>query len=245
VIVIDPRTGSGELEPLFKSYGIDVIKDTLTFGDFAFSGNGPNGAVGVGIERKRMNDLVASIRDKRLSGYQLPGLLKTYDYVYLLIEGIFRVGKSGAIEIYVHKAWRNMIAGTRTVTYREIDHYVASLTHMCGVNVLYTGTKEQTVEQIISRYRWWNDKEWSKHGSFDQIYTHVPDPIGRSRLMRRTVSLVDKVAAQLFGVDKKAFELGKKFKTVKQLANATVSELEQVVGKKLASSIMKQINGGK
>jgi excinuclease UvrABC nuclease subunit len=63
--------------------------------------------------------------------------------------------------------------------------------------------------------------------------------------MRRTVSLVDKVAAQLYGVDKKAFELGKKFKTVKQLANASVVELEKVVGKKLAASIAEQMNGGK
>ena len=245
MIIIDPRTGSGELEPLFKPYGVDVLKDTLTFGDFSFCGNGPNGTVGIGIERKRMNDLVASMRDKRLSGYQLPGLLKTYDYVSLVVEGIYRISKNGSIEVYVRGTWRNMLAGARTVTYREIDHYLSSLTHLCGVTVLYTSTPAHTVEQIVSRYRWWNDKEWSKHSSFDQIYTHVPDPIGRSRLMQRTVSLVDKVAAQLYGVDKKAFELGKKFKTVKQLANASVVELEKVVGKKLAASIAKQMNGGK
>ena len=63
--------------------------------------------------------------------------------------------------------------------------------------------------------------------------------------MRRTVSLVDKVAAQLYGVDKKAFELGKKFKSVRKLATATEAELVAVVGKKLGASIWLQLNGGK
>ncbi len=242
MINIDPRTGSGELAGLFKQYGVDINVESAAFGDFNFIGSGPNGAVGVGFERKRMNDFVASMRDKRLAGYQLPGLLKTYDFVYLILEGIWKIGDAGQILVYVRGTWRDMIAGSRKVTFKEIDHFLSTLTHLCGVNVLYTATPAETVEVVVSRYQWWS-KDWDKHGSYIQVYAPY-EPPGRSRLMRFNVGLTEKWAAQLYGVDKKALEIAKYFGTPKKLANGTEEQFKKVVGKKLAEKIVKQISGG-
>src|SRR5271166_1849574 len=59
---------------------------TLHAGDFSFLGNGPNDEPWtIGIERKRMRDMVNSIRGGRFSGEQLPKLLN-YDRAYLIFE---------------------------------------------------------------------------------------------------------------------------------------------------------------
>jgi ERCC4-type nuclease len=243
VIIIDKRRGSGELAPLFKGYGIDILEDMLDFADFCFTGNGPNGTVSIGMERKRIGDLISSMRDKRFSGYQLPGLVKNYEYVYLIIEGISRPSSNGNMEVYRKGKWYPLLVGSKMISYREIDHHMATLGHVCGLTIISTSTPEHTAAMVVSRYKWWNDKQWNKHDSYMQIYTPLPESTGRARLLRHHVGLVEKVAAQFIGVDKKAFEFGKKFKSIKDLMNASVGDLEKVVGKKLAGNIYNQING--
>ena len=95
MILLDDRTGSGELLPLFRPYDAPVELARLDFGDACWLGNGATGPELVGVERKTIHDLVSSMRSKRLSGYQLPGLLRTYDWVYLLVEGVWRCGGRG------------------------------------------------------------------------------------------------------------------------------------------------------
>jgi len=98
-IDLDYRTGSGELEKLFLPYGIKVNRTKLEFGDLAFEGRGPHGACSIVIERKRITDLIQSMESRRLSGHQLPGMAERYDYCYLIVEGIWRPGQNGELEI--------------------------------------------------------------------------------------------------------------------------------------------------
>lgn len=257
MIVVDYRTGSKELAAPLRGYGIDIEVDTLEYGDVWFCGNGPDGVgtAAVGIERKRMGDLVDSMRSKRLSGHQLPGLLRTYNFVYLLVEGLWKVGIDGKIQLFNNKyrKWFNMLAGSRPVTFIEVDHYLATLGHVCGVQVMYTATIEHTVSQIVSRYRWWNDKLWEKHDSHNQIYAHY-EPAGRNRIARRSIGIVEKMAAQIYGIDKKAFDVGKRFRTPFEMVAgraATVDDRvrvgdkwDKVVGKKLRDKVVGQLLGG-
>ena len=71
----------------------DLIKDSIIvrmdYGDAMVTGNGPCGQVDIGIERKRIGDLVNSITTGRLSGHQLPGLLAQYYKVYIIVEGMY------------------------------------------------------------------------------------------------------------------------------------------------------------
>jgi ERCC4-type nuclease len=255
MILIDSRIGSKELLPYFKPFGVQVELTELEFGDLCWDGNGPsNSSVMIGVERKTIHDLISSMRSKRLSGKQLPGLLRTYDYVYLVVEGITRVGEQGQMEIWLRKGWVPLRVGSYpqrdptsaprmgsgTILYTEIDHYLSTLTHLCGVSVISTSNPTQTVAWAVSRYKWWSDKRWEQHHAHKEIY--APPPEQRGRRMFSQVSLVGKMAAQITGVDRKAFDVEKKFKSVREMVNAEVKEWEKIkgVGKKLAESIDRQ-----
>lgn len=233
MIILDPRRGSGELEPYFKPYDISVTVSQLDFGDCCFNGNGPDGVALVGVERKVIRDLIASMRDKRLSGHQLPGLLNTYQFVYLIVEGIWHVGANGEIEVRTRRGrkfgWTPLRMGSRPVLYREVDHYLTTLTHICGITVYPTSTPQQTVALIASRYHWFNDKVWSQHDSHQEIYAPYEPAISRGRVFGRTPSLTEKFAAQIPGIDKGAFDIAKYFGSVNQMVSAGVGEWEKVV----------------
>ena len=88
MILVDTRAGSNELiEPLLKA-GLPVEEATLEFGDLAFLGRGEGGKkLTIGIEHKKMGDLVQSMTGGRLAGHQLPGMLGMYDRCWLIAEG--------------------------------------------------------------------------------------------------------------------------------------------------------------
>jgi ERCC4-type nuclease len=76
VLFVDPRSGSKELvRPLTKA-GLPVDASTqLEAGDLFFVGRGDKGAATtIGIEHKKVADLIASLRTGRLQGVQLPGM---------------------------------------------------------------------------------------------------------------------------------------------------------------------------
>lgn len=253
VIAIDPRIGSKELLPYFKPFGVEVDLVPLEFGDVAWWGNGPTGLEFVGVERKVLTDLIQSMRSKRLSGHQLPGLLKTYDHIYLLIEGVWRCGKSGEIEEYYgRRGWCPVrVGGSRGVLYTEVEHYLATLEHLCGVRVVMTSDEERTVAWCVSRYRWWTEKEWEKHDSHVQIYAPYREGerngggrgSSRGTFRPRTIGLTELWAAQLEGVNKKAYEVGKRFKSPMEMANASEQEWVKLLGKKTGMKAARRIRG--
>lgn len=244
---IDPRIGSGELLPHFRPYDVQVELAQLPFGDLMFWGNGYDGPVLVGVELKNIHDLVASMRSNRLSGHQLPGLFNTYAFVILVVQGIWQCGKTGEVEVHAGNGWVPMRSGTRAVLYREVDHYLATLEHKRGVVVKYTANAGQTVAWVVSRYKWWNDKEWAKHDSDEAIYSayDAQSVSRRGSFTPRVAGAVEQVAAQMPGVNKKAYEFGKTFKSVHAMVNAKVEELGEVrgMGKKGAERIWKWLRG--
>lgn len=231
MILLDHRIGSGELKPYFKAFDIQIELTELEFGDCCFEGNGPNGGVLIGVERKRVNDLVSSMRNKRLSGHQLPGLLSTYQYVYLVVEGITRIGDGGQLQVPCRMGkkfvWHDINLGSRSVLYREVDHYLSTLTHICGITVHFTGRERDTAAWIASKYHWWNDKEWHQHSSHMEVYAPVQEDRS-SRWQRRTPTFGEKIASQLPGVSKSAFDIAKHFHNAREMANASIGEWENV-----------------
>ncbi len=249
-ILLDPRVGSGELLPYFKPYDVEVTVESLSFGDAAWWGCGPDGYCLIGVERKVIADMISSMRSDRLSGFQLPGLLETYAYTYLIVEGIWRANPDGYIEVISHNGWIPVRVGPRSVMYRELDHYLATLEHVCGLTVAMTTDPQRTAAWIVSRYKWW-EKEWDKHDSYRSIYAPgPPNEHGHSR--RGSLSPMPKpgpvelVASQIPGVDKKAWAFGRVFKTVRDLVTATPERLEDVdgIGKKGADRIYRWLNHG-
>lgn len=250
MIVLDPRIGSGELLSYFKPYDVEVKVKQLYCGDCMWWGSGPSGPERIGVERKGLSDLVSSMRSNRLSGFQLPKLLAFYNWTYLLIEGVYRCGEGEVVEIRSGgrsrmgrgsgSNWTALRINGKPILYREVDHYLATLQHRCGLNVCWAKDKEQTVAWIVSRYKWW-EKEWGKHDAHEAIYApydHII-PARRGSLTLKEVGPIEMVAAQLPGVAKKAYEFRKVFKSARMVANADVGQLQRVegIGKKGALDI--------
>lgn len=253
MILIDPRSGSGELAYLFAPFDVEALLASseapfhafavtdsddvqLPFGDFCFWGNGADGLTLVGIERKTINDFVSSMRSKRLAGHQLGGLLRTYGVVYIVIEGIWRAGDGGAIETYRRTGWEALYVGRNPVMYREVDHHVATLQHKRGIVFVKTENEKQTVAWIVSRWHWWNDKSWSQHKSDEAIYAEYNPATngGRLSFTQRTVPDAEKMIAQIPGIDAMAYSVAKAFKnaegtpSMEKLMEASAEEIAAV-----------------
>lgn len=247
MMIIDDRVGSKELLPLFQPYDVNVQLGRADSGDIYWWGNGHDGPTMVGVERKVISDMISSMRSNRLSGFQLPKLLDTYGWVYLVLEGVWQCGDGGEIIVLAGRNWIPLRVGSQPVLFRELDHYLATLEHRCGVTVKYTSSPKQTVSWLVSRYKWWTDKEWDEHRSHEAIYAPHEVSMVRRRgsFTRRVVGPVEVHAAQFPGVARKAYEFGKVFRTVHEMVNAEVVRLESVdgIGKKGARRIYDYLRG--
>jgi ERCC4-type nuclease len=236
VITIDDRIGSKELAHLFQPYGIPITLERMDAGDLAWIGKGPRGEVAVGVERKRVDDLLASMQDGRLSGRQLPALARDYDYVYLVIEGIWKPGKEGELQVWEGGEWR-----TRRIHTRAVTNYLMGLTLRAGLICWRTGTKEETVAFIVDQYRMW-EKEWDRHRCHERAYTAAEGDVDRSlelpagRRVRfqewkpREIGAVERVLLQVPGIGaEKARQIGKQFASVADMVNAGEEEWLRVV----------------
>lgn len=231
-IYLDKRTGSGELYPFFPT-GLAKLT-TLEFGDASFTGNGPEGAeVKIGIERKTMRDLLNCMVDGRLSGHQLPGLTASYDYVYLVVEGVYQ-SDPDCIKVRQGKGYAKTSLGSK-----HVDPYLNTLEVVTGVIVRHTLWPKQTANLIHHLYDWWQ-KGYDKHRS------HVGFNVPRTKTTVEKPSLVMRVAKELpkIGWDR-AVVVDKHFRSVEELVNATAEEWAALpgFGPKMAEAIRDAIEG--
>ncbi len=243
MIRLDPRAGSGELAPLFTPYGIRPTIGTLPFGDIEFEGQGPHGECMVGIERKRITDLIQSMQSKRLSGHQLPGMAERFDYAYLIVEGIWRPGPDDALQIN-NGSWST--GPGRAMSYRAIDAYLSTLELKCGMIFRRTATDRETVAVVMNLYHWWRDKSWADHRAHEAVYAPADPIVGRRFFLRhRKPSLVEAIAMQLPGVDRKASAIAKHFASVHAMLSADAKVWAEVdgIGKIGAKKIVEAIRG--
>jgi ERCC4-type nuclease len=252
-IALDYRTGSKELAPLFLPYGIQPEVRKLDFGDIAFEGNGPAGRCAIVIERKQIAELIASIQSRRLSGHQLPGMAEDYDYCYLIVEGIWRPGAEGEMQLGMGSmAGEKSFGGNwhlthgKNILYRAVDNYLSTLELHAGI--LYRRTLDvlETVHMVVDIYRWWNDKQWTEHSSHLGVYAPADPAMGRGRklsLARRNITLAEKWAMQLDRIDTKAQAVAKHFGSARTLANASEADWMGIygIGKPTAKQIVAAI----
>ena len=237
---LDRRIGSGELEQPLVRLGIPVEILTLDFADCAFLGHGPEGenTMQLGIEIKKIHDLVSSIETGRLSGHQLPGLLRQYDAAWLIVEGLWRPGDDGVLELFRRGRWTPLEHGRRRYMYREIDNYLSTLEIKAGMRIRRTSNTDETARVIADLYGWWHDKAWEKHRS--HMALHQPADMG----MLVPPSLRRRVAAELPGVghDRSGAVAGH-FPNTLQMLMADVKEWQAIkgIGKTLATRIVDAI----
>lgn len=184
------------IETDLRRADLDVSVQHLDFADMMFSGCGPVAAgldtCMVGCERKKLSDLIGSMKDRRLSGHQLRGLWQSYDFVFLICEGMWRPGPGGEIEHWAYartgrrtgnwgwKAYYN--EGDRySVSYRQLAAFVHSLSlrSMSPVGeplrVIRTQSSRETALQVAALYKGFQ-APWESHHAHDQIYTDISVP---------------------------------------------------------------------
>ena len=235
MLIIDPRSGSGELQPLFRPLGVDTSLQSIEAADFLHYGNGPSGLELIGYERKALGDMISSMRDKRLTGHQFPAMMEMYQQIYIIVEGKWRIGATGAIEVprwgRGKLSWGPMYAKSKSILYTELDHYQAEYEHKYGYKVTFAHTQDQnhTAAFIASRYRFWNDREWNQHDRTNAIYSAY-DPSAaaggrRAGFVRRTVPYLEYALSDVDGIDKAAYVLAKKFGSMERLMGMTVEQI--------------------
>src|SRR5229473_7700773 len=96
MLLVDDRIGSVELIPYIKRNHIQAEKIRLEYGDVCMEGNGPKGKISIGVERKRLHDILACIDDGRYN-QQRVGMREMYDVSFLLVEGIWKPHEDGTL----------------------------------------------------------------------------------------------------------------------------------------------------
>lgn len=236
MILIDDRVGSAELAPFVSS---PKLVCRLDYADFAFTGNGPDGGVEIGIERKGLMDLLQSMVSGRLVGHQLIGMKQNYDWSYLLVEGMWRPDKqTGVLMRFGSRGrWIAATQGARRFMARDIYSFLQSIQILCGVVVIQTANRAETGKWLDSAFGWWQ-KGWGKHKAHLQwnkpkVYASLQKP-----------NLVTRMAAQLEGIGwDKARKIGEEFVSVDGFVNGDENDFKEIdgIGPKLAKSIVEQL----
>lgn len=196
MLTVDDRAGSahsGSFDFLrhLKREGVPTRVRRLKFADFALTGNGPSGLVRVGIERKTVDEIIGAILDNRFTGTQVPGLLASYDYPILIVEGpsfpdphsgILMQGRREAGRTRERHLWANYVKFQLTLLFKA------------RLIIWPTRSKTETV-QFLGALHGWFHKRWSDHKSCYTIDETRPE---QAILDERTVKR--RIAAQLPGV---------------------------------------------
>lgn len=175
MMLIDLATGSKELVDPMRSLGVPVDACHLDFGDVAFMGRGEGGApLYVGIEFKKVGELVGSLITKRFQGHQLLGMTEHFDRRYLLIEGDYHSDAAGRMTTWTGKykgaSWKPTPGAMPALTF---DQECINLETRGGLWVKNVTTRQDTLRWLLACYRYWTDKDLDEHKSHLSIY--APD----------------------------------------------------------------------
>lgn len=237
MILVDRRDGSKELADLLSN---SVIVE-MEYGDAAIVGNGPEGAVSIGVERKKVPDLLQSIASGRLAGHQIPGMLNEYYKTYLIVEGLWRGNiYDGGLEVWKHGRWMRENHGRK---WRAVDIW-GFLTTMeqLGISIRCTSNMAETCQIIEYLYKWWS-KPWDKHKS--HMAMHSMPIAEHASLVSKTPSLKRMIAKELPKIGSDRSEaVDAYFRSVKEMINAEESEWVKIpgIGKVTAKMVVEAVN---
>jgi ERCC4-type nuclease len=246
VITVDDRAGSIDLAPPLRARGLPVQVSRLEYGDVRFVGNGPDGVPYlVGIEHKQLSDILKCITDGRFAGHQLPGLVESYNVIYLYIEGVYRNDqRTGILQVPGRNGvWRSASVGTRQFTFRELDNYLNTIELKGGVHVVRTYNQAETADKISNVYKWWTAKEWEEHRAH-LAFDEAAETCRRAALVRP--NLVRRIASELPGIGwEKSIAVARAFATPIDLVAADVEEWEAIpgIGRTMAKRIVEALRG--
>lgn len=228
MVIIDDRDGSRPLaflEPLRDRCQLG----TLDFGDVMLTGHGPNDTtISVGVEVKSVHDLLSSIETGRLAGHQLPGLIKGYDYAWLMVYGAARPGKDNYLEVNRHGHWGNFSLGRRPVPWSYLEGWLLTAQLFSSIRIKWVSNEEEAAKWIAVLDRWLS-KPWDQHKGlkvFNESGVQAAPP-GADPVE----ALIAKVAAQIPGIGwTRGWAAAKHFTSIEEMMNATAESWQQIPG---------------
>jgi ERCC4-type nuclease len=248
MIQIDKRAGSINLVQPLRRLGCEVEEVTMPFGDAAFVGWGANGdPVSVGIEVKSIEDIIACIQSGRFAGHQLPGLLASYDHVWLLIVDEYRPrGRDGVLEYRKEgrgggQYWSESCGRQRTVFWRDVESWLMTMAICGGIRIHQEPDYEHAAMWLKMASNWFSRETHKSHKVIQGTKQLFPDA---ALLVRPT--LARRVAAQLPGIAEiRSAAVAARFKTLESMVTATEKDWRQVdgLGKETAKKIFNIIHG--
>lgn len=243
VIVVDAAIGSKDLVVPLKKLGLPVQLGHLDTGDVAFQGRGPAGSeVFIGVELKKIADLVASLQTGRLPLHQLPRMLRAYDHSWILVEGTWRHDDQGLVCSFSgHGVWHPL---SKRMMADELEKRMLSLELSPSVNsglyphVRYTSSRRDTLRFLAALYRWWTDRDMDQHKTMLGIYR--PPSLLPISQFRRTISTLPHIGF------KKSKELEGCFAASLRWAfSASLEEWMTALGPKTGRDVHETIQGRK
>lgn len=252
VILCDERVGSCGFPPLIRKYGVDADIGGKLAGDFEFVGNGPDGPILCGFERKELQDLLNSMRDGRLAGSQCRPMIETYERRYLIVEGIWRRGpETGLVETPSFdqterkRIWKPCRGQFR---FAEVTRFLTSMRELGGFVVYRTSSQEETASYIAEEFYWWS-KEWVDHKTHQTLYApEMTQPKSNGHkpasIWRKDPTLLELWLSQLPGIDSRAIEIATNFSSAIDMAMANIGRWTSIkgIGKETARKIVAKIS---
>ena len=233
-MILDPREGSKDyIEPL-KVAGVPVEVEIMEFGDMALTGVGPEGKpVLVGVEAKKVSDLLTSIRDGR-AATQLRGMTRAYEVRWLLIEGWMGPDHTGALSTQEHGRF---VAARGGFTYAEVAGWLLTMSHTCGVLIKHSASHFESLLWLRSLWLWWCASEWESHRSHLALYQPPMPSTGflEPPIRQQYAQLI------LPGLGpEKALRAADYFPSIEAMVQASAKDWQEIegVGKKLAAKIV-------
>jgi len=251
VITVDNRAGSAQLEPLLRQRGYPVELGRMEYGDVSFMGVGPGGSpISISAEVKVLSDLTACITDSRFAGHQLPGLVMSYDQVWLLLIGVWRPRSDGALEYQQMRGkgagyWRPMEIGRRRFMWRDLEAFLLTMQIKGDIRVMRVDDYPTAAMFLGTLYSWWT-RGWDEHESHLALHDSMRGELFDKALLVRP-TLTRCLAAQLPNIGKeKSASVAAKFKTPIAMVNADESEWTSIpgIGKQIAHKVFVALRGG-
>lgn len=247
-VLVDERIGSKDLAKPLGLHGIETEITHLDFGDIAFLGRGEQDCTrDIGVELKTLGDCISSLRTGRLAGHQLPGLVKSFDYVWLVVEGYWRHDEQGRIVTFQGKdrGWR---AASGNMLATELEKQLLTLEMQSGLHVRFTNSRRDTIRFLASLYRWWTDRDLDSHRSHLRVH-HKPTlvPISPERRTLTTlpgVGIIASAAIEKYFIEEGRCNLLRAFQTAPEVW-ADILIGEKRLGTKAAMKIYNFVRGRK
>ena len=169
MLLVDTRAGSCELLQPLRKMGLPVEEGVNIPADIAFEGRGEGGiSVNIGIEYKKLPELVQSLRTQRLQGHQLIKMRDNFEFCYLLVEGELHYDTKGMLQKRSGRYEFRALPGRMSVS--ELYKRLCVLHLRGGLNYIFVKTRTDSLQWISAVYRAWTDCNLDQHQSHIAIY---------------------------------------------------------------------------